>query len=61
MVDPTDIPQTGLGLFGESAARHSTAQYESPRRGRAGGKREREDDDDGDEDDDDDDKKETPE
>ena len=53
-IDPTDIPQIRLGLFGESAARRSAAQYESAKRGRPGGKRRREDDADGDEDDDDD-------
>ena len=36
LVEPTDIPQTGLGLFGESAMRRSAAQYESARRGQAG-------------------------
>ena len=59
MVDPTDIPQTELGLFRESAARRSATQYDSARRGRAGGKRRREDDDEGN-DDDDEDKDETP-
>ena len=38
LVDPIDIPQTGLGLFGESAARRSAAQYKSARRRRAGGR-----------------------
>ena len=47
-MEPTNVSQTGLGLFGESTARQSVAQFDRLRRGNGhiGEKRRRGDDDD---------------